>query len=151
MSKKRNEMDALVAKLVRPHTDTPSSRPAPGTEERPPIPTTGAAERKTYKRKPEAAPRQEVSQALIDDLELTPDMVKAINKIRERDRTAREKDTRTSPTYGLKQGYRRYTLPVNDKQLAALKEIAKEREINFYLLVEEIFNEYINRYDNDKR
>ena len=148
MSKKRNDMDALVAKLMRPRST--AQDPAMIQEAAPaPAGDIITPEKKHYKPKPESEPRKTISKEMIEDLNLTPEMVRAINKIRERDRTARERDTRSGTTYGLKEGYKRHTFALNVEQLETLKEIAKDQKVSLYHLIENIFTDYIKRYDKD--
>lgn len=156
MSKKRNDMDALVAKLMRPRS---TAQDPQGITPQDPTPAqritahrdTSMPEKKHYKPKPESDPRKTISNEMVEELNLTPEMVRAINKIRERDRTARERDTRSGTTYGLKEGYKRHTFALNVEQLETLKEIAKDQKVSLYHLIENIFTDYIKRYDNDKR
>ena len=149
MSKKRNDMDALVAKLMRPRSTAQDPAPAQGITA--PSGDTSMPEKKRYKPKPESNPRKTISNEMAEEFNLTAEMVRAINKIRERDRTARERDTRSGTTYGLKEGYKRHTFALNVEQLETLKEIAKDQKVSLYHLIEIIFTDYIKRYDNDKR
>lgn len=144
---KRNDMNALVARLVNPSATNRADEA--GTE----IEPTTAPDIHTprqYRRKPESNPRNEISAKLISELQLTPEMVRAINKIRERDRYARERDTRGSVCYGLKEGYKRHTFLINSAQLESIKEIAKAQNITLYELIESIIYQFLLGYDHNK-
>lgn len=107
--------------------------------------TTDTPPRRQYKRKEEEHPRAAISKQLAEELELTPEMVQAINKIRKRNRTAREKDTRPAATYGLKDGYTRQTLIIRQDQLTAIKQLAKDKKTTLRELMEGILTQYLNR------
>lgn len=142
----RNEMNALVARLVNPSATARIEDAATDAEQ---TTITEIHTPRQYRRKPESKPRNEISAKLISELNLTPEMVVAINKIREKDRYARERDTRSSVCYGLKEGYKRHTFLINSAQLERIKEIAKTQNMALYELVESIIYQFLLGYDNN--